>query len=159
MTGRQFKKAVGLTGLLPACWIDTRVLFLCLVCICVVKYCISFCLKMTLKYSRKFTVSTCVLFDSYFGSQDVLFIRNLFFTLLSFLSRFFRFKVIPIGFRSTFTLHFNLPSHLVTNDCYDNSRRLKRFAVDALVKHILFLDCKISLVVYNFLTACSVVLQ
>ena len=78
---------------------------------------------------------------------------------LSFLSRCLQFKTIPNGFKSTFTLHFNSPSHLVTKACNDHSRRLMRIATDALVKHILFFDYKISVVRSNFFTVCPVFLQ
>ena len=45
------------------------ILFLC---VFVVKDCILFCQMMSSKKSRKFTVLTCVLFESYIDSQDVL---------------------------------------------------------------------------------------
>ena len=90
---------------------------------------------------------------------DLVLSKTRFSSHLSFLSRCLQFKVIPNGFKSTFTLHFNSPSHLVTKACYDHSRRLMRIDIDALVKHILFLDSKMSVVRSNFLTACPVVLQ
>ena len=78
---------------------------------------------------------------------------------LSFLSRCLQFKVIPKGFKSSFKLHFDSPSNLVTKACYEHSRRLMRIAIGALVKHIQFFDSKISVVKSKFLSACPVVLQ
>ena len=90
---------------------------------------------------------------------DLVLSKTRFLSHLSFLSRCLQFKVNSTGFKSSFTLHFNSPSHLVTKACYDHSRRLMRIALDALVKHNLYLDSHIFVVRSNFLTAYPVVLQ
>ena len=77
---------------------------------------------------------------------DLILSKTRFSNHISFLSRCLRYKVIPNGFKSSFSLHVHSAnhrhtiSHRVTRVCYEHSRRLMRIAIDSMSLHLSTID-------------------
>ena len=79
---------------------------------------------------------------------------------ISFFCRCLRYKVIPNGYKSSFSSHVHAANHRhtisyrVTSACYEHSRRLMRIAIDSMSLHLSTLDSDISHVKSVLVSVC-----
>ena len=96
---------------------------------------------------------------------DLILSKTRFSNHISFLSRFLRHKVIPNGFKSSYSLHVHSAnhrhtiSHRVTRACYEHSRRLMRIAIDSMSLHLSTLDSEILRVKSVLVSVCAFILR
>ena len=96
---------------------------------------------------------------------DLILSKTRFSNHISFLSHCLRYKVIPNGFKSSFSLHVHSAnhchniSHRVTRVCYEDSLCLMRIAIDSMSLHLSTIDCKISHVKFVLVSVCPFILR
>ena len=95
---------------------------------------------------------------------DHIFSKTRFSSHISFLSRCLYHKVIPTGFKSSFSLHLNSPSahqqfsRSVMSTCFKHSRRLMRIAIQSTSMHVQNIDSDISVIKTTLRNACPPIL-
>ena len=95
---------------------------------------------------------------------DHIFSKTCFSSHISFLSRCLYHKVIPTGFKSSFSLHLNSPSahqqfsRSFMLACFKHSRRLMRIAIQSMCMHVQNIDSEISVIKTTLRNACPPIL-